>query len=44
VPPRELSTDNAVGIGIAGGVKLSKNKVILWHELEAQDNFPIDKS
>jgi N6-L-threonylcarbamoyladenine synthase len=44
VPPKELSTDNAVGIGIAGGVKLSKNKVIPWHELEARDNFPIDKS
>jgi len=44
VPPKELSTDNAVGIGIAGGVKLSKNKVIPWCELEARDNFPIDKS
>jgi len=44
VPPRELSTDNAVGIAIAGAVKFLNNKRMTWDKLEAKDQIPIDCS
>jgi len=44
IPPKNLSTDNAVGIGLAAALKLFKNKKTSWGKIKAQDNFPIDKS
>jgi len=35
IPHRNLSTDNAVGIAIAGAIKFSKNKKSSWRKLDA---------
>lgn len=34
-PPKNLSTDNALGIAIAGAVKFSQNKTFHWSKIEA---------
>jgi len=44
IPPKNLSTDNAVGIGLVGALKLLKDKKTSWDKIKAQDNFPIDTS
>jgi len=41
IPPKNLSTDNAVGIGLAGALKLFKNKKVSWDKIKAQDNLPL---
>jgi len=41
IPPKHLSTDNAVGIAIAATLKFSKNQ-ITSDIIEAKANFPID--
>ena len=43
VPPKHLSTDNAVGIGIAGAIKFLNNKQTTWDKISACANFPIDQ-
>ncbi|MDH4358447.1 MAG: tRNA (adenosine(37)-N6)-threonylcarbamoyltransferase complex transferase subunit TsaD [Candidatus Berkelbacteria bacterium] len=42
VPPKQLSTDNAVGIGIAGAIKFLNNKSADWSDIDAIASCPID--
>lgn len=44
MPPKPLSTDNAVGIGIAGAIKFLNNQKTTWDKIEAKDQLPIDYS
>jgi len=44
IPPRELSTDNALGIAIAGAIKFLNNKQTSWDKISARANFPIDQT
>lgn len=44
IPPKNLSTDNAVGIGIAGAIKFLDGQKTSWDKIEARDQFAIDKA
>ncbi len=44
VPPRQLSTDNAVGIGIAGAIKFLNKKLTNWSKITAQASFNIESN
>ncbi len=44
IPPRNLSTDNALGIAIAGSLKYSQGKKTTWNKISARTNFPIDQA
>ena len=44
VPPKNLSTDNALGIGIAGAIKFLNKKFTHWSKIDARANFPIDQT
>ncbi|MDP3013001.1 MAG: hypothetical protein Q8M92_02080, partial [Candidatus Subteraquimicrobiales bacterium] len=43
IPPKNLSTDNAFGIAIAGTIKFLNNKQTSWDKISARANFPIDR-
>jgi len=44
IPPRKLSTDNALGIAIAGSLKHSQGNRTTWNKISARTNFPIDQA
>lgn len=44
IPPKHLSTDNAVGIGIAGAIRFLNNRQTSWNKISARANFPIDQA
>jgi len=44
IPPKQLSTDNAVGIGIAGVVKFLENQSTHWSRVLAQAALNIESS
>jgi len=41
IPPKNLSTDNALGIALAGAIKYSNNQSAHWSEVEAKANLKI---
>lgn len=44
VPPKQLSTDNAVGIGIAGAIKFLEDQSTHWSGIDAMASSSIDST
>jgi len=44
IPPKQLSTDNAAGIAIAGVLKFLSGQKATWQKIEAKDHLPIDNN
>ena len=44
IPPKQLSTDNAVGIGIAGAIKYIEDQSTHWSKIDAMANSSIDSA
>jgi len=42
ISPKQLSTDNAVGIAIAGAIKFLSGQKTTWQKIDAKDHLPID--
>lgn len=42
IPPKQLSTDNAAGIAVAGAIKFLSGQKTTWQKIDAKDHLPID--